>query len=118
MSTIYRLLRGALFRLDAERAHHLAIDAAALAEWMLEHGAGSLLHAPPAGEPVQLLGKTFANRIGLAAGFDKNGVAPHLMVTDPPYGVKYDASWRDEAAGKSGATGTAKGKVLNDDNAD
>ncbi|MBY0277150.1 quinone-dependent dihydroorotate dehydrogenase [Candidatus Binatia bacterium] len=75
---MYRLLRGALFRLDAERAHHLAIDAAALAEWMLEHGAGSLLHAPPAGEPVQLLGKTFANRIGLAAGFDKNGVAPHL----------------------------------------
>jgi DNA modification methylase len=27
-----------------------------------------------------------------------NGVAPHLMVTDPPYGVEYDAGWRDEAA--------------------
>jgi hypothetical protein len=23
-----------------------------------------------------------------------NGVNPHLMVTDPPYGVEYDAAWR------------------------
>jgi len=47
-----------------------------------------------------------------------NGVTPHLMVTDPPYGVEYDASWRDDRAGKTGDTGTAKGKVLNDDKAD
>ena len=25
------------------------------------------------------------------------GVAPHLMVTDPPYGVNYDPAWRNEA---------------------
>ncbi len=43
-----------------------------------------------------------------------NGVQPHLMVTNPPYGVEYDASWRHKAAGKKGQTGTAKGKVLND----
>ena len=24
------------------------------------------------------------------------GVKPHLMVTDPPYGVNYDSTWRDE----------------------
>jgi DNA modification methylase len=47
-----------------------------------------------------------------------NGVKPHLMVTDPPYGVNYDASWRDDRAGKTGETGTAKGRVLNDDRAD
>ena len=47
-----------------------------------------------------------------------NGVEPHLMVTDPPYGVEYDASWRDDRAGKTGETGTATGKVLNDDQAD
>lgn len=41
---------------------------------------------------------------------------PHLMVTDPPYGVEYDASWRQEA-GVAGA-GAATGKVLNDDRAD
>ena len=44
------------------------------------------------------------------------GVKPHLMVTDPPYGVEYDAAWRDGLKGASG--GAAKGKVLNDDRAD
>ncbi len=44
------------------------------------------------------------------------GVKPHLMVTDPPYGVEYDASWRDKAG--AGGSGTAKGKVLNDDQCD
>ncbi len=40
-----------------------------------------------------------------------NGAEPILMVTDPPYGVEYDPSWRD-AAGKGCM---AKGKVQNDD---
>ena len=26
-----------------------------------------------------------------------NGVSPHLMVTDPPYGVSYDPAWRNRA---------------------
>jgi ParB-like chromosome segregation protein Spo0J len=42
-------------------------------------------------------------------------VRPHLMVTDPPYGVEYDPAWRNE----SGASQTRRtGKVLNDDRAD
>ena len=55
------------------------------------------------------------------------GVAPHLMVTDPPYGVNYDPAWRNQA-GRSingTATGTVRpigaravGKVVNDDRAD
>lgn len=44
------------------------------------------------------------------------GEKPHLMVTDPPYGVNYDPAWR-LAAGIGGA-GTATGTVLNDDKAD
>ena len=48
-------------------------------------------------------------------------VKPELMVTDPPYGVEYDPSWRNQV-GAAGATGAAKtkriGKVLNDDRAD
>lgn len=44
-----------------------------------------------------------------------DGVTPHLMVTDPPYGVNYDPAWRN-------ATGVAQtsrtGKVRNDDRAD
>lgn len=46
-----------------------------------------------------------------------NGVKPHLMCTDPPYGIEYDAAWRDGAlGGKDG--GRATGKVTNDDKAD
>ncbi len=49
-----------------------------------------------------------------------NGIKPHLMVTDPPYGVEYDASWRVEAptltSNRRG--GTAEGKVSGDDRAD
>jgi DNA modification methylase len=49
-----------------------------------------------------------------------NGVKPHLMVTDPPYGVNYDADWRNKALRADGtAIGAhAVGKVMNDDNAD
>ena len=45
-----------------------------------------------------------------------NGVKPHLMVTDPPYGVEYDPSWRKDA----GVNKNEKkmGKVENDDRAD
>jgi DNA modification methylase len=53
-----------------------------------------------------------------------NGVAPHLMVTDPPYGVDYDPDWRNHAARTSPGIGNraigagAIGKVLNDDRVD
>lgn len=44
------------------------------------------------------------------------GVRPHLMVTDPPYGVEYDPAWRNEAL--SGQKTKRTGMVLNDDRAD
>jgi DNA modification methylase len=50
-----------------------------------------------------------------------NGTKPHLMVTDPPYGVNYDASWRNSAAIQASKTighSRAIGKVENDDRAD
>jgi DNA modification methylase len=44
-----------------------------------------------------------------------DGTRPHLMVTDPPYGVDYDPAWRNEA----GVSATMRtGKVANDDRAD
>ena len=49
------------------------------------------------------------------------GAAPHLMVTDPPYGVNYDPAWRNEAAeGKIGQKKSTRavGQVANDDRAD
>ena len=49
-----------------------------------------------------------------------DGDKPHLMVTDPPYGVEYDANWRNEALRKDGTPigGRAIGKVSNDEKAD
>lgn len=49
-----------------------------------------------------------------------DGVSPHLMVTDPPYGVEYDANWRNERVRQDGSpiAGRAIGKVLNDGEAD
>lgn len=46
-----------------------------------------------------------------------DGARPHLMVTDPPYGVEYDADWRNHT-GDETRSGRAIGKVLNDDKAD
>ncbi len=44
-----------------------------------------------------------------------DGAVPHLMVTDPPYGVDYDPQWRNA----SGISATARtGKVANDHRAD
>jgi DNA modification methylase len=69
---------------------------------------------------VWLLG---GHRIICGSSTDKDTVAavlagakPHLMVTDPPYGVNYDPEWREKAG--VGGPGIAKGKVLNDDKAD
>ena len=49
-----------------------------------------------------------------------NGLTPHLMVTDPPYGVEYDANWRNEAERANGKPygASAVGVVQNDERAD
>lgn len=44
-----------------------------------------------------------------------DGVVPHLMVTDPPYGVNYKPSWRERF--RTGGV-LAAGEVMNDDRAD
>ena len=44
-----------------------------------------------------------------------DGAKPDLMVTDPPYGVNCDASWRD---GLGYAAGRAGGASTNDDRCD
>jgi hypothetical protein len=43
------------------------------------------------------------------------GVEPHLMVTDPPYGVDYDPAWRNKAKFSDGKNhrGRAVGNVRN-----
>lgn len=67
---LYDLIRPLLFRLDAERAHHLTLQSLEAVHRM---GLTRLLGNAPACRPRQVMGLTFANPVGLAAGMDKNG---------------------------------------------
>ena len=69
---MYSHLRKALFALDPERAHHLSLDAIGAAERL---GLLSLFSRPVADDPVELMGLTLPNPVGLAAGLDKNAQA-------------------------------------------
>ncbi len=73
-TAVYRAVRPLLFAADPERVHHLALGllGAPLGRWLapLASGVGD-----PSRHPVELMGLGFRNRVGLAAGFDKDGVA-------------------------------------------
>lgn len=66
---LYDIARPLLFSLDAETAHELTLHALALAGRLLPPG------KPEAAPTVEVMGLRFPNRIGLAAGLDKNGEA-------------------------------------------
>ncbi len=71
-----RAMQRALFLLDSEASHHAALRMLAAAE-VAPGGLAALraLHAPRRQRPVTLLGQTFPNPIGLAAGYDKDASA-------------------------------------------
>ncbi len=72
---MYQFLRPLLFKLDPERAHALTLHALRLAgnfplsNWLLTQ----IYKAPS--RPVTVFGLTFKNPIGIAAGYDKDGLA-------------------------------------------
>jgi dihydroorotate dehydrogenase len=74
-ASIYeRLVRPILFSLSPETAHHLAIrNLRAASGWPT--ALRQLERFKPRPRPTSAFGLTFPNPIGLAAGFDKNGVA-------------------------------------------
>ena len=78
---MYRLIRPLLFRLDPERAHALTLNLIRLAGALPPLGA--ILRAWYAGpeKPVQAFGLSFPNRVGLAAGYDKDGLGWRGLVT-------------------------------------
>lgn len=47
-----------------------------------------------------------------------NGAIPNLMVTDPPYGVNYDAQWRAKANSRKKTEREKTSNLKNDDRAD
>ena len=76
-SSIYRLLRPWIFRLDPEQAHSAALFLLWLAGETLP-GQLAMRALFPAGisrTRVQAFGLSFPNPVGLAAGYDKNGLA-------------------------------------------
>ncbi|MBP8256264.1 MAG: quinone-dependent dihydroorotate dehydrogenase [Opitutaceae bacterium] len=79
MDFLYKsLFRPALFRMDSERAHEHAVNSmiwlGRLAPLRKLMEVNSQL-APSRHRPVSLFGLSFPNRVGLAAGFDKNARA-------------------------------------------
>ncbi|HYF58214.1 MAG TPA: quinone-dependent dihydroorotate dehydrogenase [Burkholderiaceae bacterium] len=67
--SLYALARPMLFALDPERAHDLTL---ASLDLLGRSGALAAAAGPRVDDPVELLGLRFANRVGLAAGLDKN----------------------------------------------
>lgn len=74
---MYRRLKPALFRLDAEDAHHLTLRAlGASSRVPIWPEVARLLSVPQGPRLAQTLwGRPFASPVGLAAGLDKNGEA-------------------------------------------
>jgi len=72
---MYSLLRPWLFRLDPEQAHQITLALLRLSgslppiNWLI----AKMLQPPP--RPVNAFGLTFKNPLGLAAGYDKDGLA-------------------------------------------
>jgi len=72
---LYRsLLRPLLFRLPPETAHELALHSLSLAPTLTETLLGNRFKRSPFGK-LGRFGLTFSNPVGLAAGFDKDGIA-------------------------------------------
>ncbi|MFT3802957.1 MAG: quinone-dependent dihydroorotate dehydrogenase [Burkholderiaceae bacterium] len=66
----YLFARPLLFGLDPEAAHELTL---ANIDMMARTGALRVLAGRPVDDPVTVMGLRFRNRVGLAAGLDKNG---------------------------------------------
>ncbi|MFN2516425.1 MAG: quinone-dependent dihydroorotate dehydrogenase [Pyrinomonadaceae bacterium] len=72
---LYRsLLRPLLFRLPAETAHELALHSLSFAPNLTKRLLGDRFQRSPFGK-LRRFGLTFSNPVGLAAGFDKDGIA-------------------------------------------
>jgi len=67
---MYSLLRKLLFSFDPEISHDLSLDCLGAAERL---GLMPLFRPSLPQDPVELLGLTFPNPVGLSAGLDKNG---------------------------------------------
>ncbi|MEJ0004443.1 MAG: quinone-dependent dihydroorotate dehydrogenase [Pararobbsia sp.] len=70
LSSLYPFARSHLFRMDPEDAHHLILS---MLRASGRTGLASLLMPRPVEAPRTVMGLTFRNAVGLAAGLDKEG---------------------------------------------
>ena len=70
----YQAVRPLLFLADAEAIHHLTLRllGSPMGRGLAPFASGASAHTA---SPLELMGLHFRNRVGLAAGFDKDGVA-------------------------------------------
>ncbi|MFL2483656.1 MAG: quinone-dependent dihydroorotate dehydrogenase [Verrucomicrobia bacterium] len=66
----YKIARSILFKFEAEKAHHLTINGLRAMQLL---GITSLMTPRVKNNSIKVMGLTFPNRIGLAAGLDKSG---------------------------------------------
>ena len=73
---LYPLARPFLFNLEPEAAHDLTLNQLAQTQntWF-----DRVYRQPWVADPVQLAGLTFPNRVGMAAGLDKNAKCIELL---------------------------------------
>jgi dihydroorotate dehydrogenase len=67
---LYPLLRPLLFKLDPETAHFATLK---LLDMASASGISRVLYPEIEAKPVEVMGLSFKNPVGLAAGLDKNG---------------------------------------------
>lgn len=81
LGRVYSLIFKLIFApMDAERAHHLSLSALRFLDSVPLLGCLlRLVLARGTRRPVEVLGLPFPNRVGLAAGFDKNGVGVRAL---------------------------------------
>ena len=77
---MYKLIRLLLFKLDPETAHHLTLQLMRIGGVQPINLILKTIYAAPP-KPVQAFGLTFKNPIGLAAGYDKDGIAVRGLST-------------------------------------
>ncbi len=66
---LYKLIRSALFKMDAEKAHHISLN---ILQKLLHGAPGRHFKSRVPNNPVNVMGLEFRNPVGLAAGLDKN----------------------------------------------
>jgi len=77
---MYRFFRPALFKLDPETAHQLTLQLMRLAGYQPFREILRAIYSAPE-KPVEVFGCRFKNPVGLAAGYDKDGIAIRGLAT-------------------------------------